>query len=283
MTLKDIYRKYLYELDTIYSKGEAAEITALTFESKGFYKSDVIKEPGQMVAETSMNELNHYLMQLLNHKPVQYVTGTTSFCGFNFKVSEKVLIPRPETAELVAVVLEFINQKNISILDIGTGCGCIAISLKKNNPNAFITAIDISEEALQVAIQNATQHQCEINFQKIDFLDEKYRATLKKYDVIVSNPPYIPENEKERLDKNVTLFEPHEALFVKDENPFIFYDKIATFGETQLNKLGRIYVETHEDFANNVVQVFMRKGYKCEIKKDIYNKERFVIAELNGK
>jgi release factor glutamine methyltransferase len=283
MTLKDIYRKYLNELNSIYSKGEAAEITTLIFESKGFFKSDVIKEPGQIVAGTVLNELNQSLEQLLNHKPVQYVTGTTSFCGLHFQVSESVLIPRPETAELVGAVLKFINKKNISILDIGTGSGCIAITLKKNNPNAVVTAIDISEAGLQIARQNAAEHHCDINFQKMDFLDEKCRATLKKFDVIVSNPPYIPEEEKDRLDKNVTAYEPHEALFVENANPVIFYDTIASFGTTHLEMNGRIFVETHEAFTQDVAHAFMRTGYKCVIKKDIFDKERWVIAEPGDK
>ena len=163
-------------------------------------------------------------------------------------------------------------------MDIGTGSGCIAIAVKKNIPAAMITAIDVSEGALLVAKENATTQQTDIGFLQVDFLDEAQWNTLPKFDIIISNPPYIPINEKEKLDINVTAFEPHQALFVPDNSPLLFYEKIATFGKTHLSRGGKIFMETHEDYAKETASLFKQHYKEVTIQKDIFDKERMVIA-----
>lgn len=279
MTLNDVYRKYLHELQRVYTAGEASNITSIIFEYfAGLSKSDVIKDPSRNLDEPLVTQLNESLHELLQHKPVQYVTGEAWFCGMRLKVSRAVLIPRPETEELVMEVTDFIGQQNIPVLDIGTGSGCIAIAIKKNKVNAHVTAIDISSDALQIARENAKEQKTVIDFLELDFLDENSWKKLGNYDVIISNPPYIPETEKQLLGKNVTEHEPHTALFVAADEPVIFYKKIATFGKVYLNPGGKIFMETHEDYTNQVAAHFEQQGYEAGIKKDMFEKDRMVVA-----
>lgn len=193
------------------------------------------------------------------------------------KVSEAVLIPRPETEELVMLAKEFIKDDN-SIIDIGTGSGCIAIALKRHKKNTFVTALDISPDALKIAEKNAKDQNCEIEFINMDFLDAQNWNRLGNFDVIVSNPPYIPEKEKQLLESNVSEYEPHAALFVPDEDAIIFYRLIALFGKEHLKRDGRIIVETHELYASLVADEFIKQGYQAEIRKDLFDKERMVIS-----
>jgi len=205
-------------------------------------------------------------------------------------VNEHVLIPRPETEELVEwVVTEIWNKKleirnkkvsnsTFTILDIGTGSGCIAIALKRELQKAELYAIDISNDALLVAKQNAADQKAEINFLQLDFLNERQWSLLPSFDFIISNPPYIPENEKDKLAKNVVDHEPDVALFVTDNDPFIFYKKFASFADNHLKEKGKIFVEVHEDYSKGVQKIFEEKNFKIEIKKDIYGKDRMVKA-----
>ena len=213
-----------------------------------------------------------------------------------FFVNEHVLIPRPETEELVEWVVKDVRctkyevpSKNdskikhptsdiVHIIDIGTGSGCIAIALKKELTNADVIAIDICEDALQVAKRNAVDQNAEINFLQLDFLNEKLWQSLNSFDIIISNPPYIPDSEKEKLDKNVSDHEPHIALFVTENDPFIFYKKIATFAGEHLNASGKIFVEVHEDYSKEVSEIFLEHKFKTESRKDIYGRERMVKA-----
>jgi release factor glutamine methyltransferase len=228
--------------------------------------------------------LQNYLQQLLQHKPVQYVLNEAWFYKMKFFVNENVLIPRPETEELVEWIIKDVRctMANVycSILDIGTGSGCIPISLKRGLHNANVTAIDVSEKALQIAKKNAEELDAEIDFLQIDFLDESKWKALPQFDIIVSNPPYIPFREKEKLAKNVTAFEPGVALFVEDKNPFIFYEKIVTLAKNHLKQKGKIYVEVNEEYAESIKVIFENAGFISEIKKDMYGKERMVSAEF---
>jgi release factor glutamine methyltransferase len=280
MHLKALHRYFLDELRPLYGDHEAAVITGMVFEDLlHTSKSRLIMHPQEIVEEENLEKMQVALRQLKNHKPVQYVLGSTWFYNLVFKVTEAVLIPRPETEELVGEAIRFlqtIDKKHV--LDIGTGSGCIPVSIKKNVPAAAVTALDISEAALVVANENAEKNQTAITWMQLDFLDESYWGDLHIYDVITSNPPYIPENEKEKLDKNVTEYEPALALFVTDKEPLVFYKKIALFGKKHLALAGSIFMETHEDFANGVAEHFIGEGYKVSIKKDFYGKERMVIA-----
>ena len=286
MTIKEIYRDYLVQLQPIYSANEAMVITDWVFEKiAGVHRSELIKNPQQTLSSEINVQLDSCLADLLLHKPVQYIVGEAWFYKMKLIVNEQVLIPRPETEELVQLVIDHSGKEKImpsksgnkiSILDIGTGSGCIAIAIKKNLPNAMLHAIDVSKESLLVAKENALLQKADIDFIEIDFLNESNWNQLPKVDIIISNPPYIPLKEKEILDKNVTQFEPHQALFVKDNAPFIFYEKIAIFGKTHLLNNGTIFVEIHEEYAKETAAIF-ETDYQIETKKDIFGKQRMLI------
>ena len=284
MIIKEHYRFFLQQLQTIYNLNEATVITDWVFESlAGIERFDIIKNPDLPLSATKEEALNKALTPLLQHKPVQYVLGEGWFYKMKLKVNEQVLIPRPETEELVQLVLTHFatNQIAATILDIGTGSGCIAIALKKNIPAAIVTAIDVSEEALLVAKENANNQDTTILFFQTDFLNEAQWTALPTFDIIISNPPYIPIYEKEKLDTNVTAFEPHQALFVPDNTPLLFYEKIAAFGKTHLNSGGKIFMETHEDYARQTAGLFSPFYSEVAIKKDIFGKERMVVAGIS--
>ena len=281
MVIKELYRNFLLKLQGIYNLSEATAITDWVFEKIAVLKRvDIIKAPTQSLKPSTIKLLNHALTQLLEHKPVQYVLGEAWFYHLKLKVNEQVLIPRPETEELVELMISNCRSKitDPAILDIGTGSGCIPIAIKKNLPAAKLTAVDVSEKALQVAKENAAQYNTPVNFIAMNFLDEAQWTTLPIFDIIISNPPYIPLNEKERLAKNVVSYEPHTALFVPDKDPLIFYEKIAAFSKTHLQAKGMIYLETHEDLAKEVATLFNKDHSNTEIKKDIFGKDRMVIV-----
>ena len=280
MTVNEQYRIFLAELEHIYNRSEAAAISSTVFESiAGITRAGIIKYPTQVLDKKILQRLDHCLLQLKIHKPVQYVTGETWFCKMKLKVSPAVLIPRPETEELAGAVISYLKDKPVaSVLDIGTGSGCIAIAIKKNLPDTSVTAIDISVDALNIAKENASHQQTSINFLRSDFLHERTWQSLPLFDVIVSNPPYIPQHEKKTLDKNVIEFEPHLALFVENNQPLIFYEKMAVFGKTHLKESGKIFMETHEHFAKETAELFNDDHYSSVIQNDLYEKQRMVIA-----
>jgi release factor glutamine methyltransferase len=285
MTLQESYKHFVDQLHTIYDEREAENIADWIFESEGIKRLDRITNGNKQINPSTNKQINKKLQQLLQHKPVQYVLGEAWFYKMKFFVNEHVLIPRPETEELVEwIVPEFRIQnpefriEKLSILDIGTGSGCIAVAIKKELPNAEVYAIDVSEDALAVASKNATDQNVEIKFIKIDFLNESSWPSLPSFSIIVSNPPYISANEKIKLDKNVVDHEPHLALFVEDNDPFIFYKKIAAFADEHLNSSGKIFVEVHEDFAKEVQAIFTAKNFDTEKRKDIYRRERMIKA-----
>ena len=278
MTWNEYYRYYLNQLQNVYAVEEASAITGLVFQNKtGVTKKDIITAPGKIITTEQKTILDKTLEQLLTHKPVQQITGETWFYNLPFIINEHVLIPRPETEELVKKILDE-NTGNISIIDIGSGSGCISIALKKNLPNASVTSVDVSKEALLTARQNAEANETEINFIALDFLNTNEWQHLSEYDIIVSNPPYIPLTEKEQMDKNVTEHEPHSALFVPDTNPLLFYKAIAEFARTHLKHQGKIYVETHADYAIQVAAVFQVHSNSTQVLKDISGKQRIVAA-----
>ena len=281
MTSKELYRNFLVELQTVYDLSEATVITDWVFENiANIKKADLIKNPLQNIPVPVLKKLAAKQEELLQHKPVQYVMGNTTFYNMQFQVNDQVLIPRPETEEMTNLIINSyrFEQKQINILDIGTGSGCIAIAIKKTLPSSRVIAIDISETALDVARTNAITNKTNIQFTQLDFLDESRWAELSLFDSIISNPPYIPNSEKEKMDKNVVNYEPHNALFVPDNDPLLFYKKIAKFGQTHLNYNGKVFVETHEDYAQQVAAVFSANYQQVIVKKDMFGKERIVIA-----
>ena len=279
MTIKDLYNKYFIELKDLYQTGEATAITKIMFEH--FAKisgSDMIINAKKELDNDIEHLLQNALLQLKDHVPVQHITGQAWFYNLNFEVNNAVLIPRSETEELVLEAINFLKgNEGKKVLDIGTGSGCIPISIKKNIANALITSVDVSRAAISVAEKNAAKNNVEINFVEMDFLDEGNYKGLAEFDLIISNPPYIPENEKNILDKNVVDFEPQLALFVPNNNPLIFYKKILIFAENHLAKNGKILLETHEDFAIITSEIFIAAKYEVEIKKDMQGKDRMLL------
>lgn len=285
MTTASIYNDFKNQLKSIYDDREAENITDWVFENiTGLKRWERSGNPNEELKETDSEKFKKYLEELLKHKPIQYILNEAWFYKTKFYVNENVLIPRPETEELVEWIINDEenntgDSKQTNIIDIGTGSGCIAISLKRELPRTNITAIDVSGKALFVAKKNATDLNVTVVIFQIDFLKEDEWKALPKYDIIVSNPPYIPVNEKEILSKNVTDFEPGIALFVENNDPFIFYKNIAKFAILHLNDSGKIYVEVHEEYAKEVSKIFENEGFISIIKKDIYGKERMVGAK----
>ncbi len=280
MTNKELQNQYLNQLEKIYGAGEAAVMTTMIFESIAkLSKQDLLLKANLQVENKTEIILTNALNRLLKHEPIQYIIGKAWFYNLSFIVNKAVLIPRPETEELVLEAINFLKQhKSKNVLDIGTGSGCIPISIKKNIAEVSVTSVDISDDALNLAKENATANEVEITFLNFNFLEEKNYSTLPKFDVIISNPPYIPENEKNIMAKNVTMFEPHIALFVPQNDPLIFYKKILLFAKEHLEEDGKIFLEIHEDFATETAAIFTEKNYEVTIKKDMQGKERILVV-----
>lgn len=286
MTTEQANNDFFNKLSKVYDSREAANITDWVFENVTGLRRYERKESKRFeISEHDHQLINTYLKELLNHKPVQYILHEAWFYKMKLYVNENVLIPRPETEELVEWIIRDIkNNKSgndflqLEMLDIGTGSGCIAVSLKKELEKINISAIDVNEDALLVARKNAMDKNVAINFLKMDILIQNEWDKLDVYDVIVSNPPYIPAREKNLLAKNVSEFEPGIALFVSDTDPLIFYKKIAGFAKGHLKQNGKIYVEIHEQFAKEAEGIFLEYDFNTEIRKDIYGKERMIKA-----
>ena len=226
--------------------------------------------------------------RLNNSEPVQHIIGSEEFCGLKFNVSSSVLIPRPETEELVRLITKDFAEpdEKVSILDIGTGSGCISIVLSRFLPHASVSAWDVSESALTVAKENAQQLMATVDFQLNDILKiaSEPSSILSTFDCIVSNPPYVTYSEAEKMSSNVLRFEPHLALFVEDNSPTLFYEAIAKFGTTNLKENGKCYVEINEHFGPETQKVFLDHGYSDVVLiQDIHGKDRFVKATYKNK
>ena len=279
MTINSIFDQFLDELKSLHSEGEAVAITNIIFEhfAKLTNTAIVINGEREMEEEIAV-KLKRAISRLKENIPVQYIVGHAWFYNLEFHVTNAVLIPRPETEELVLEAINFLKSNSgKKVLDIGTGSGCIPISIKKNILEAEVTAIDVSQEALEVARKNALTNAVEIHFLERNFLDESCYSDLPTFDLIISNPPYIPETEKALLNKNVVDFEPHLALFVPDEDHLIFYKKILLFSKNHLELNGKILLEVHEDFAKETAALFEAEKHLVDIKKDMQGKERMLL------
>ncbi|MEI8278477.1 MAG: peptide chain release factor N(5)-glutamine methyltransferase [Bacteroidota bacterium] len=270
------------ELEMLYDTHEATAIAHdVLHHITGLNKMQRLMNKDQALRADQEIQFINFKAKLLKGTPLQYVLGSTLFMGHDFKVNEHVLIPRPETEELVQWIISenHEHQKDLSILDVGTGSGCIPISLKLAMLNTSITSCDISNQALDVAKNNAIKLDTNINFLHLDFIKHEMWNRLPHYDIIVSNPPYIPLVEKEKLHVNVRDHEPALALFVPSEDPLIFYKSLAAFGRTHLNKKGCIYCELHVDHALETKKLFQLYGYThVEVRKDMQGNNRMLKA-----
>lgn len=282
MILKDFKVFFKNSLSEIYPKTEIDSFFFLLIEEYlGLKRIDTVIKPDFKIEEQKLSILKEALERLKKEVPIQYIIGKTEFYGLQFFVDKNTLIPRPETEELVEWVLKEIKslkldvKQQISILDIGTGSGCIPVSIAKNLSNANITAIDVSPKALNVANNNAKINNVAVNFIETDIL--KVEELPQKYDIIISNPPYVRELEKVEIHNNVLLNEPHLALFVSDENPLLFYDKIADLAQKNLVKNGVLFFEINEYLGLEMIKMLQLKGFQCvEVKKDLFGKERMI-------
>ncbi len=280
MTVEEFKKKWRKELERDYPQTEIRAFFLLVFEEcLGWNRWDVVIAPCRELKPSSVKKLEQILNRLKRGEPIQYVMGYTEFCGLRFKVSPDVLIPRFETEGLVQWVVQEQQGKKIKILDIGTGSGCIAISLAKVLDKAQVYAVDLSEQALAVARENAGENKVEVHFEKVDILNPS--DDLGAVDVMVSNPPYVRLSERRLMHKNVLEYEPGLALYVEDDHPLIFYEKILAFAKKHLNKGGWIYFEINE-FLKEELQKLM-EYHQCksiDFQKDEYGKWRMLKVGL---
>jgi release factor glutamine methyltransferase len=292
MVLKTFKSKLLQELSAVYDEQEIESFFYLLLESyQGKKRIDLALHPEMEMDASQLVKWEGALSELKNQKPIQYIIGATEFCGLPFLVNENTLIPRPETEELVEwIVVESrkLATGGLKILDIGTGSGCIAISLAKNLPNAEVFALDVSEKALAVAKKNAENNKVDVKFVKADILSVTNLNELPTsnfqlpnyFDIIVSNPPYVRNLEKAEIKPNVLEFEPHLALFVEDTDALLFYRKIADLASKNLVKNGKLFFEINQYLGNETVELLEKFGFNSiELKKDIYGNNRMTRSE----
>ncbi|RNL52357.1 peptide chain release factor N(5)-glutamine methyltransferase [Pedobacter jejuensis] len=280
MNIKALQKEYIQSLSRFYDADEAKAIFNLSVTSVlKVNQSELLLPTDKELDTKDLDKLNKVLKELSTGKPIQQILGETIFYKLPFKITADVLIPRPETEELVDWIITELKDKNKSLLDVGTGSGCIPITLKKNLPQLDVSALDVSANALSIARANASLNKVEVNFIEADILN--YTSDIK-YDVIVSNPPYIRELEKADMHENVLAHEPHLALFVSDENPLIFYDAISDFALKNLNPNGYLFFEINEYLWVETLQILMDKRFKnIELRKDMQGKDRMVLARTN--
>ncbi len=322
--ISDVVRFFRDELKSLYAKEEIETFIAFCFEEYlGLKRADILLNGTSTINESELLKFSFAIKNLKQHKPIQYILGKADFYGLKFYVNPHVLIPRPETEELVDLILKE-NQKtssksqetrfknldnsilpshisyltshishlnshishltsHISILDIGTGSGCIAVALKKNIPTANIYALDISKEALELAKQNATINNVSIDFFQYDILSPEFPLPDPKikFDIIVSNPPYICNSEKDQMQKNVLDYEPHIALFINDNDPLLFYKTIIDFALKHLKQNGKLYFEINQVFGVETKHLLENKGFKnVLLKKDLNDNNRILQGTI---
>ncbi|MBC5833358.1 peptide chain release factor N(5)-glutamine methyltransferase [Flavobacterium sp. F372] len=296
MQIKNLKKYFFSELQNIQEDSEIESFFfILTEYLHDLKRIDVSLNPDFEVSEADLVKWNTIISELKTEKPIQYITGETWFYGYRFEVNENTLIPRPETEELVEWIIESQKSKvksqksktenltiqqsnNLSILDIGTGSGCIPISLKKEIPNAIVSAIDVSEKALEMAKKNAFDNEVEVNFMLKNILETD--SLVEKYDVIVSNPPYVRNLEKQEIKKNVLDYEPHLALFVEDTDALLFYRKIAELALTGLTPKRKLFFEINQYLGKETVELLENLGFKnIELRKDFVGNDRMICCE----
>jgi release factor glutamine methyltransferase len=285
MNIRQYRDQFIQKLSPLYGEDEAESFFYLILENKRqLQRVDLALNPDLVFLENELMVWDELSKQLELEIPVQYLLGSTSFYGLEFSVNENVLIPRPETEELVDWIIEKEKrgkrqEARIKILDIGTGSGCIAISLAKNIPNAAVYAIDVSPEALETAKRNAENNQVSVTFLEKNILETF--DLEQEFDIIVSNPPYVRNLEKEEIKKNVLEYEPHLALFVADDNALVFYRKIAELAQKNLAPNGQLFFEINQYLGPEMIELLKELDFKnIELKKDIYGNDRMIYGDI---
>ena len=280
--VRDIERYCFLELAPLYPEGEIRQMIYMLFEAYlGWDKVQYLVHRGETINQSDLLKF-HWAVEALKHqKPIQQVIGYTEFCDCHIEINEDVLIPRPETEEIVHHLLQS-KIHPTTILDICTGSGCIAIALAKNLPNAKVSAIDVSERALATAQRNITHNQVNINLHQLDVLDASFQHwnPTATYDLIISNPPYVKESERANMQLNVLNYEPDLALFVSDNDPLIFYRNIAQFAQAHLTPHGQLVFEINEALGHETCEMLQSLQFNTTLKQDFRDKDRMVIATL---
>lgn len=282
---KDLANHYQEALSTLYPPAEIKQLFLMTYafvtnQNSVHYTLNSTQE----ITETRVQEFIQVLDELKTGRPIQHILQTADFYGLQLSVNEHTLIPRPETEELVAwIIQEHQNRETLSILDIGTGSGCIALALQKHLPHATVDAIDVQNEALTIARSNAAKLQLPVNFIAADILEwDSFMQPHQQYDIIVSNPPYITPAEQKDMHQNVLLYEPHSALFVEEQAPLLFYDVIAEMGKKHLSPNGNLYFEINQYLGAETCDLLSKKGYTAiTLQKDLNQADRMIKASFN--
>lgn len=276
----DIEKTFQSQLSNIYSSGEIRQFLNLLFESfLGWELKDLLLNRQCTIDQSTLLKFHWALVDLKQERPIQYIIGSTDFCNCKIAVNSSVLIPRPETEEIVFRTISQLNIQAPKILDICTGSGCIAISLAKHIPGSSVSAIDISSEALKIAGKNAANNGVQIDFQEIDILKYSEKLPNQQFDLIISNPPYIRNSEATQMCSNVLDYEPHLALFVEDQDPLVFYRIISEYALRHLSDEGILVFEINENLGFETNQMLNNLGFKTTIYRDFRDKERSIVAK----
>ena len=279
MTYREAEQRLASDLQIIYSIRESGQLASWVMEKiTGLQRVDRLLQKNQPLSSDQEEQWVLISARMLEHEPIQYVLNEAPFMGLVLEVNRHTLIPRPETEELVSWVLDDHTEKNLRVLDAGTGSGCIALAMKQQQPSWEITAGDSSLEALQVAAKNAARYQLHIHFAEMNILNPQDLGWCGKYQVIVSNPPYIPHKDKASMEAHVTAFEPTTALFVPDENPLQFYKALVAAAPLHLEKGGWLYAEINEGMGDATLQLFQNANWKAELRKDFQGNNRMIRA-----
>lgn len=276
--IEDIIEYIYKELKNKYQDNEIKSFVNILFEHFAQLNSaHIMAFPQETINESSLLEIVLATQELKKHKPIQQIIGKVDFLNISLDVNENVLIPRPETEELCQTIIQENQEKNLDIIDLCSGSGCISLSLAKNIAQSKVVGVDISTEALSVARRNNEALGLDVEYIEANILED-FNGD-KEFDIIVSNPPYVMNKEKEQMEKNVLDYEPHLALFVEDENPLIFYKAIEKFAKNHLRSSGKIYLEINESLAKETIALFSSEEYSYQIVKDLFQKDRFIFLQ----
>lgn len=278
-TRREIFRALTEVGAELYGEAEARQIAEMVLESRGVSRNMLLVDPNE---ELQFPDLDSVINDIRAWRPVQYIIGTAEFAGMDFEVSDAVLIPRPETEELVDWIASEVGD-SASILDVGTGSGCIAIALSRAVSGSSVWALDISADALAVARRNGAKYAPDVRFVEGDALSDFSALFAEKFDIVVSNPPYIPDSDSRLMRRNVTDYEPHTALFVPDNDPLLFYRSIARTALKMLKAEGKIYFEIYESLADEMQRMLSAEGYEgIVVREDFRGKPRMICAKVSS-
>ena len=276
--VRDIERYFHSELSDLYPKGEIDMFTAMLFEEYlGWSKAQLLLHREETVNQSDLLKFHWAVEDLKKHRPIQHIIGHTDFCECKIAVSEDVLIPRPETEEILLSVIDKVPP-HARVLDLCTGSGCLAIALAKLRPEAQVFAIDISEKALDLAQKNASENAAAVTFMQCDLLQGEPAIPSPAFDLIISNPPYVKESERAEMEPNVLDYEPEIALFVPDDDPLLFYRAIAQYAATHLREGGLLVLEINEHLGEETCSLLRGLGFSTTLQKDFRDKDRSIIA-----